>query len=83
MGKETGFLELDRQDRTYDDPAERVKHYREFVIPHTEPALRAQASRLDGAGLNPGPVEPASAASLVRLSDPDGNLVVLAQPGRV
>lgn len=45
--------------------------------------LRAQASRLDGAGLNPGPVEPASAASLVRLSDPDGNLVVLAEPGRV
>ncbi|HMO67643.1 MAG TPA: glutamate synthase subunit beta [Novosphingobium sp.] len=51
MGKETGFLELDRQDRTYADPAERVKHYKEFVIPHAEPALRAQASRCMNCGI--------------------------------
>ena len=51
MGKETGFLELDRQDRTYDDPAERLKHYKEFVIPHAEPALRAQASRCMNCGI--------------------------------
>ncbi|PKB14903.1 glutamate synthase (NADH) small subunit [Novosphingobium kunmingense] len=51
MGKETGFLELDRQDRTYADPKERVKHYKEFVVPHAEPALRAQASRCMNCGI--------------------------------
>ncbi|MBB3957045.1 glutamate synthase subunit beta [Novosphingobium sediminicola] len=51
MGKETGFLELDRQDRTYADPKERVKHYKEFVIPHAEPALKAQASRCMNCGI--------------------------------
>jgi len=51
MGKETGFLELDRQDRTYGDPKERLKHYKEFVIPHSEPALKAQASRCMNCGI--------------------------------
>ncbi len=51
MGKETGFLELDRQDRTYADPKERLGHYNEFVIPHAEPALRAQASRCMNCGI--------------------------------
>lgn len=51
MGKETGFLELDRQDRTYADPKERLNHYKEFVIPHSEPALKAQASRCMNCGI--------------------------------
>ncbi len=51
MGKETGFLELDRQDRGYADPKERLKHYKEFVIPHPEPALKAQASRCMNCGI--------------------------------
>ena len=51
MGKETGFLELDRQDRSYADPKERVKHYKEFVIPHAPEALRAQASRCMNCGI--------------------------------
>ncbi len=51
MGKETGFLELDRQDRGYADPAERLHHYKEFVIPHAEPALKAQASRCMNCGI--------------------------------
>ena len=51
MGKETGFLELDRQDRSYADPKERVKHYKEFVIPHAPEALRAQASRRMNCGI--------------------------------
>jgi glutamate synthase (NADPH/NADH) small chain len=41
MGKATGFLEVDRKDRTY-DPAERLKHYREFVIPHDAAALQSR-----------------------------------------
>ena len=51
MGKETGFLEVDRKDRSYDDPTERVKHYKEFTIPHAEPALREQASRCMNCGI--------------------------------
>ncbi len=51
MGKETGFLELDRKDRTYADAKERVKHYNEFVIPHQEGELKAQASRCMNCGI--------------------------------
>jgi glutamate synthase (NADPH) small chain len=51
MGKETGFLELDRQDRSYDDPKLRLKHYKEFIIPQPEPALKAQASRCMDCGI--------------------------------
>ena len=51
MGKETGFLEIERQDRSYADPAERVKHYKEFVIPHDEGALQMQASRCMNCGI--------------------------------
>src|SRR6185295_15218826 len=34
MGKITGFLEIDRHDRKYAPVADRLKHYREFVIPY-------------------------------------------------
>ena len=51
MGKETGFLELDRLERSYADPKERITHYREFTVPPTEPALRAQASRCMDCGI--------------------------------
>ena len=36
MGKETGFLEYERKDRTYRDPEERLTHYKEFVVPLPE-----------------------------------------------
>ncbi len=51
MGKETGFLELGRQDRSYADPRERLGHYNEFIVPHSEEALRAQASRCMNCGI--------------------------------
>ncbi|MCK9541344.1 MAG: glutamate synthase subunit beta [Novosphingobium sp.] len=51
MGKETGFLELDRKDRTYTDPQERLKHYNEFIVPLPEGELRAQASRCMNCGI--------------------------------
>lgn len=44
--------------------------------------LQDERSRLANAGLRPSEVEPADTVSLVRLRDPDENLVVLAQPGR-
>ena len=51
MGKATGFLELDRQDRTYSDAKERLKHYKEFVVPLPEEKLKAQASRCMNCGI--------------------------------
>ncbi len=51
MGKDTGFLELDRLDRSYDDPRARLKHYKEFTIPPAETVLRAQASRCMDCGI--------------------------------
>ena len=51
MGKETGFLEVDRHDRTYADPAERMKGYKEFVIPLPEDELKSQASRCMNCGI--------------------------------
>ncbi|MFK4004491.1 glutamate synthase subunit beta [Qipengyuania sp. NPDC077563] len=51
MGKETGFLEYEREDRTYADPAERLKSYKEFVIPHERGALQKQAARCMNCGI--------------------------------
>ncbi len=51
MGKETGFLEYDRRDRDYLAPAERLKNYKEFIVPHTEGALRQQAARCMNCGI--------------------------------
>ena len=36
MGKVTGFLEIDRRDRRYAPASDRIRHYKEFVIPLTE-----------------------------------------------
>ena len=44
MGKPTGFLEIERHDRGYDPPAERLKHYREFVRPLPVADVRQQST---------------------------------------
>lgn len=51
MGKETGFLELDRQERGYLDPTKRVKDYREFVAQPDDSVLQGQASRCMDCGI--------------------------------
>ncbi len=51
MGKVTGFLEIERKDRDYAKPAERLGHYREFTLPMPDPALRDQASRCMNCGI--------------------------------
>lgn len=51
MGKATGFLEIDRQDRKYKPAADRIRHYQEFVIPLSEEATRDQASRCMNCGI--------------------------------
>ena len=51
LGKITGFLEIDRQDRKYLPAADRIRNYREFVIPLTENAVRDQAARCMDCGI--------------------------------
>jgi glutamate synthase (NADPH/NADH) small chain len=51
MGKVTGFLEIDRQDRKYKPAADRIRHYDEFVIALTEEATRSQAARCMDCGI--------------------------------
>ncbi|MCW2314709.1 glutamate synthase (NADPH/NADH) small chain [Rhodoblastus acidophilus] len=51
MGKVTGFLEIDRQDRGYKPAADRIRHYSEFVIPLSEQGTREQASRCMNCGI--------------------------------
>ena len=51
MGKVTGFLEIDRQDRKYKSAADRVRHYNEFVIPLSEDATKDQAARCMNCGI--------------------------------
>lgn len=51
MGKITGFLEFERHDRKYAPVEERIKHYREFVVPLPEGDVRQQAARCMDCGV--------------------------------
>jgi glutamate synthase (NADPH/NADH) small chain len=51
MGKPTGFLEIERHDRAYEKPAERVHNYREFVRPLPNAEVAKQASRCMDCGI--------------------------------
>src|ERR671921_62037 len=51
MGKVTGFLEIDRQDRRYKPASDRIRHFKEFVIPLSEEATRDQAARCMNCGI--------------------------------
>ena len=51
MGKETGFLEIDRRERDYIAPEERLKNYREFVQTPPQDVLREQAARCMNCGI--------------------------------
>ena len=51
MGKPTGFLEYERQDRAYAPVADRVNNFREFVIPLADVELRNQGARCMDCGI--------------------------------
>jgi len=51
MGKVTGFLEFDRTDRDYVPVEERIRHWREFVLPLPEDECRRQAARCMDCGI--------------------------------
>jgi glutamate synthase (NADPH/NADH) small chain len=51
MGKVTGFLEYERNDRDYAPVEERIRHWHEFVIPLPEKETREQAARCMNCGI--------------------------------
>ena len=51
MGKVTGFLEIERRDRGYNPAADRIRNFKEFVIPLSEEATKDQASRCMNCGI--------------------------------
>src|SRR5436305_14869088 len=51
MGKITGFLEYEREDRHYEPVEERIKHWREFVRPLPEEENKKQAARCMDCGI--------------------------------
>ena len=51
MGKDTGFLEIERQEPAYRPVEERLAHYREFSVPQAESALKGQAARCMNCGI--------------------------------
>jgi glutamate synthase (NADPH/NADH) small chain len=51
MGKVTGFLEIDRRERRYALASDRIRHYREFMLPLSEEVTRDQAARCMDCGI--------------------------------
>ena len=51
MGKATGFLEYDRQDKPAQDPVERIRHYNEFHVPLSYEEQKKQGARCMACGV--------------------------------
>ena len=80
MGKITGFLEYEREDRDYEPVAERVRHWREFVLPLPEQDYVVQAARCMNCGvpycMGTGSVAPSTPGCPVNNQIPDWNDLV-------
>ena len=51
MGKITGFLEIDQQDRKFLPASDRIRNFREFLIPLTDQEVARQAARCMDCGI--------------------------------
>lgn len=51
MAKVTGFLEYDRQERKYQLAGDRIRHYKEFLLPIDEKDVSKQAARCMDCGI--------------------------------
>ena len=51
MGNPTGFLEIDKKERSYEDPKDRLKHFKEFIVPLTNEEVSKQGSRCMDCGI--------------------------------
>src|SRR5205809_1072446 len=80
MGKITGFLEIGRNERKYTPVGERIKHYKEFVVPLSEKDTRDQAARCMNCGIpychGTGSVAPGTPGCPVNNQIPDFNDLV-------
>jgi glutamate synthase (NADPH/NADH) small chain len=80
MGKITGFLEIERDDRDYAPVDERVKTWREFVIPLSVEETQKQAARCMDCGVpychGTGSVAPGTPGCPVNNQIPDWNDLV-------
>ena len=80
MGKVTGFLEYEREDRDYEAVEERVRHWREFVLPLPEKDYVTQAARCMNCGvpycMGTGAVSPGTPGCPVNNQIPDWNDLV-------
>ena len=82
MGKVTGFLEYQREDRDYQAVEERIHHWREFVLPLPEQDYRTQAARCMNCGVpfcqGTGSLTPGTPGCPVNNQIPDWNDLVYA-----
>ena len=51
MGKATGFMDYDRQDKLAEDPKERIKHFKEFHTPLSKEEQELQGARCMACGV--------------------------------
>ena len=51
MGNPTGFLEIDKKERNYENPKDRLKHFKEFIVPLTNEEVSKQGSRCMDCGI--------------------------------
>jgi glutamate synthase (NADPH/NADH) small chain len=82
VGKVTGFLEYEREDRDYEAVDERIRHWREFVLPLPEQDYRTQAARCMNCGVpfcqGTGSLTPGTPGCPVNNQIPDWNDLVYA-----
>jgi glutamate synthase (NADPH/NADH) small chain len=80
LGKITGFLDYEREDRDYEPVAERVRHWHEFVQPLPEADYVTQAARCMNCGVpycqGTGSVAPGTPGCPVNNQIPDWNDLV-------
>jgi glutamate synthase (NADPH/NADH) small chain len=80
VGKITGFLEYQREDRDYEPVAQRVRHWREFVLQMTEQDYVTQAARCMNCGvpycMGTGALTPGAPGCPVNNQIPDWNDLV-------
>jgi glutamate synthase (NADPH) small chain len=80
MGKVTGFLEIDRQDRRYAPAGDRIRHWREFYLPLSDEATRDQGARCMNCGIpycmGTGELTPGTPGCPVNNQIPDWNDLV-------
>jgi glutamate synthase (NADPH) small chain len=80
VGKITGFLEYEREDRDYEPVAERLRHWREFVLPLPEQDTVTQAARCMNCGvpycMGTGALAPGTPGCPVNNQIPDWNDLV-------